>query len=283
MRVFNKGPGGSNGAEDFNDLLIVVPVYQHTGALWQTLRMLRMTGESILVVNDGDGPQLTNDLASEEVKCRQFDRNRGVGAALQEGLRVAREERYCGVLTVDADYAHDETAVEKVLSAATQNPARAVLSTRLGSGEDVYMPSAKIAANRFAAALFGSVTGWDLADVASGLRYLPTALCEEAWEEAGFGWIYESLLRMLKLGLVCQTVRIVARYPSVGPYATSRRELIDFLSYMDKISEGSSVAGELLSNVGQGNSEGVIEANIGGRTWAFSYVGSSDAFVIQER
>jgi undecaprenyl diphosphate synthase len=262
---------------------VVIPVSDHDHLLWGTLEIVDMLQLPHLLVNDGDGCNLTTLLVEDGRAVKEFSKNRGVGAAIQEGLMYAAEGNFQGVVTFDADRAYDAVALAQVVSAANKEPSRPVLGTRLGHVGERWVPAEKVAANRFAAALFFEATGYELSDVACGLRYLPTSLAAVSWREQGFGWVYESLYYLLNGDLAPRLEPVNVRYERCSPLLTSRRELHDFLDVIGKIASfGPDMAQAVRKLRSDEPPQEPISVELRSNAWHLDYVPSRDAFIVTE-
>lgn len=107
---------------------IVVPVYDHEGAMAQTVADLKRFGLPTFLVDDGSGPQGAQQLdaiGAEEsawVKVLRHPVNQGKGAAVRTGCEAAFAAGYTHAVQVDADGQHDLNDLPKLLDLARQDP-----------------------------------------------------------------------------------------------------------------------------------------------------------------
>jgi len=103
-------------------LLIIVPAYNESGIIAQTLSILRSTLKSkqisadILVVDDGSSDatgKLSLPLADYVLTHRK---NCGLGAALATGIEFAKRQSYDYCVTFDSDGQHDAGDIGKALA-----------------------------------------------------------------------------------------------------------------------------------------------------------------------
>lgn len=220
----------SNARAD-QKVLAVVPVFGDVSQLWTVLHMLRSLSLETLVINDGNGAGLSKALKQREYRVYDMGHNRGVGAATIQGLLIAATEGYKGIVSVDADGAHDQLSVAQVAATALSNPTQPVFTTRFGHLAERYIPRSKRAANAFAAELFYVTTGHRLSDVASGLRYYPVSLARLSWQQQRFGFIFEVLKHILDSGQKYSLIKTFVCYPKVGPHLTKANELNDLINF----------------------------------------------------
>jgi predicted LPLAT superfamily acyltransferase/GT2 family glycosyltransferase len=106
---------------------LVIPIYNHGGAIAATVERLLPYELPILIVDDGSDPPtqeaLTNLLRRHPgVRLWRLEHNRGKGAAVMRGLREAHALGFSHALQIDADGQHDATAVPRFINAAQHFP-----------------------------------------------------------------------------------------------------------------------------------------------------------------
>lgn len=192
--------------------LAVVPVYGDTLHLRNVLKMIRSLFIDSVVINDGNGPYLTRALKQEGYDVFDLKINRGVGTATQKGLQIAAERGYSGIISVDADDAHNKVSIASVLRTAKQAPHAPVLTCRFKHVGELYIPPSKIAPNAFASALFKYATGYHLTDVSSGLCYYPTSLSNIPWEYNRFDFMVIIYLTQYGVLTISSRVRLLVYF-----------------------------------------------------------------------
>ncbi|MCL1124599.1 glycosyltransferase family 2 protein [Shewanella surugensis] len=109
-------------------LAFVIPNYNHTAAISETLANLAGFGLDCYLIDDGSDDEtrfLLQQLANqyEWIHLRLHPYNRGKGAAVMTGLRAAYQDGFSHVLQIDADGQHDLTDIPHFIEAATRFPA----------------------------------------------------------------------------------------------------------------------------------------------------------------
>jgi glycosyltransferase involved in cell wall biosynthesis len=203
-----------------------VPAYQAEATLGAVLDALRETlGVPVLVVDDGSSDD-TSRIAREhgaEVTCH--DRNRGKGAALITGLRLAARRGFTQVVTVDADGQHPAGSARRVLD-GSDDPRALVLGVR-----DLARDGAP-ASNRFGndvSNFFLSVFARrKLRDTQCGLRRYPVLETLELGARShGYALEAEIVLRALAAALPVVEVPIEVIYPPEGESRSHFRNVLD--------------------------------------------------------
>ena len=111
---------------------LLIPDYDHKDAIHEVLRGLAGFGLPCLLVDDGSGPATRAVLAALPrefpwVEVERLPVNRGRGAALAHGYRLAARRGYSHVIQLDADGQHDPADVPTFLAAARRRPEALVL------------------------------------------------------------------------------------------------------------------------------------------------------------
>ncbi|MBQ8983601.1 MAG: glycosyltransferase family 2 protein [Lachnospiraceae bacterium] len=150
--------------------VILIPAYKPDMELLNLIDALYMEGFSILVVDDGSGPEydLVFASAGEKAKVIHNPRNLGKGAALKNGMRNLMElfPDATHFITVDADGQHRLHDILKVRNALGQG-ASMVLTVRDFKGK---IPFFSRLGNGLSRWVYTLLTGHYLSDNQSGLR-----------------------------------------------------------------------------------------------------------------
>jgi glycosyltransferase involved in cell wall biosynthesis len=156
----------------------VVPTYNHYKALPEIISRLKGEGLPIFLMDDGSREPARSAIAAfhdpgKEVVVHRLDPNRGKGAAMRAGFRLAMAEGFTHALQIDADGQHSLTAVPHILELSRRNPEALVL----GSPDfDASMPTSRRLGRwitHFWVAL--ETLRFDVIDSMCGLRLYPLA------------------------------------------------------------------------------------------------------------
>lgn len=186
-------------------LSVIVPVYNEELSLPETLRRLKayldLKGPDweVVVVSDGstDG---TDTIAAgaaardERIRAVRFERNRGKGAAVREGVRQARGRH---ILFTDADLSAPIKESEKLIDALDAGADVAVGSRAVrGSGCDVRQSVKRHLVGRVFNALVRAILGLPLGDTQCGFKAFKREAAEPLFAAQtleGFGFDVEIL------------------------------------------------------------------------------------------
>lgn len=105
---------------------VVIPVYNHEGAIASVVHSVRACLVHVFLVDDGSDPPCAQALQHlsklPEVTLIRHDRNQGKGAAVCNGMRAALAAGYTHALQVDADGQHTLSDIPQFIEAARSSP-----------------------------------------------------------------------------------------------------------------------------------------------------------------
>jgi glycosyltransferase involved in cell wall biosynthesis len=109
----------------------VIPTYRHVDRLGEIAGRLAALGLSVLIVDDGNAPEIAARIAEHHDPARGIEVERravngGKGAAVKTGLRGAAARGWTHALQCDADGQHDLGQALQLVRLAQENP-RAVI------------------------------------------------------------------------------------------------------------------------------------------------------------
>lgn len=162
-------------------MVILIPAYEPDHELVDLVTSLRDCGQTIVVVDDGSGPD--HQAVFQACRARGCDvishlPNRGKGHALKRGFRfVATHYPGHDVVCADCDGQHTLPDIARVAEAVHDHPAGIVLGARQFAGD---VPVRSRLGNDVTRVVFRVTTGLRLQDTQTGLRGYP------AWM---LGWL----------------------------------------------------------------------------------------------
>lgn len=111
---------------------LLIPIYDHGETIEEVVASLEYVDLPCLVIDDGSGSSTRSALERVEsrhawVEVEHLDRNRGRGAALRWGYRLAASRGYTHAVQIDADGQHEPRDVPKLLDASRRAPGALVL------------------------------------------------------------------------------------------------------------------------------------------------------------
>jgi glycosyltransferase involved in cell wall biosynthesis len=109
------------------DHVVLIPSYNTGARLFETIAAVRGSGLPVIVVidgsSDGTGESLLRLVAGDSalIAC-VLPYNQGKGAAILQGLRLARTHRFTHVLTMDADGQHSTAHIGTLIALSLAHP-----------------------------------------------------------------------------------------------------------------------------------------------------------------
>ena len=189
----------------------LIPAFAEESYVGEVVHAARAHGASVLVVDDGS-PDATAQRAEEAgAQVIRHACNRGKGAALETGCRVAREQRFEVVVTLDADGQHDPAELRHFIEAYQRTGIPVLIGSRMAEVDT--MPWVRRATNRFMSWLLSRMMGQYVPDTQCGYRlYRSDVLPLVVAGAQGFAAESEVLLRLAARGVRMDSVRIRTLY-----------------------------------------------------------------------
>jgi glycosyltransferase involved in cell wall biosynthesis len=156
---------------------VVVPAFNEAGHVADQVRSLEETLAAsgwqyeIIVVDDGSTDGTAEEAATTSARVVRRPRNRGYGAALKLGIRLAQ---YDWILITDADGTYPVSAIGGLLEGAEANSM--IVGARTGAS--VQVPMERRPAKWFLNRLASYLAGQTLPDINSGLRLIRKSLVQ---------------------------------------------------------------------------------------------------------
>lgn len=203
---------------------MVVPVYDHAGAIAGTVASLKSCGLHCFLVDDGshaECAQALDAIARAEsgwTTLVRLPQNRGKGIAVRTGFEAAAAAGFTHAIQVDADGQHNAADIPKLLSLAMQHP-RALVT-----GIPVYddsVPRARLY-GRYATHIWVWINTLSLRirDSMLGFRVYPIAPALHVWRTQPVGermdFDTEIMVRMYWEGVDVISLPTRVTYPADG-------------------------------------------------------------------
>jgi glycosyltransferase involved in cell wall biosynthesis len=202
---------------------IVIPFYNHAGAIAQVVAALKPLGLPCRIVDDGsdrDAQQVLAQIAAREswVTVQHLPQNQGKGAAVMAGCDASLAAGFTHAVQIDADGQHNVADVPKLLEHARRNPAALI------SGQAVY--DASVPRSRLYGRYITHVWVWintlsfEIRDSMCGLRVYPLATACQVWRRHRVGhrmdFDTEVMVRLSWSGVTIINIPTHVTYPADG-------------------------------------------------------------------
>ena len=152
---------------------VVIAAYNEEGSVGQVVEGLPETvcgmATEVIVVADGCADATAKEADAAGALVCDVPVNRGQGAALRLGYRIAREGGARYIVTTDADGQYNPLEIESLLAPVVADTADFVTGSRRMGSEETKDPIRR-AGVRFFAALVSLLTGQQITDTTFGLR-----------------------------------------------------------------------------------------------------------------
>ena len=190
-------------------ILALVPGYNEERGIAAVVRGV-LPHLPLLVVDDGSKDATASRAEEAAARVHRQVPNQGKGAALRAGFRIALEEGYDAVLTLDADGQHDPEEIPRFVDCFERTGAELIIGARDFSR----MPFIRRASNTFARATFSWAVGQHVEDNQSGYRLIAAPLLRllEGSDEGGFEFEVEMIATCIREGMRLESVPISTIY-----------------------------------------------------------------------
>jgi glycosyltransferase involved in cell wall biosynthesis len=152
---------------------LVIAAYNEEGAVGPVVEALPRTlcglAAEVIVVADGCADATAKEADAAGAVVADVPVNRGQGAALRLGYRIAREGGAKYIVTTDADGQYNAREIPALLQPILDGKADFVTGSRRLGSEETHDPVRR-AGVRFFAALVSALTGQSISDTTFGLR-----------------------------------------------------------------------------------------------------------------
>ena len=160
-------------ATELPPLAIVIAAYNEEGAIGPVVEALPavISGLEVakVVVSDGSVDATVKDAEAAGALVCDVPVNRGQGAALRLGYRLAREGGAKYIVTTDADGQYNPSEIEALMAPILAGQADFVTGSRTMGSEETKDPVRKLGVRVFAIVI-SALTGQKISDTTFGLR-----------------------------------------------------------------------------------------------------------------
>ncbi|MBU1319002.1 MAG: glycosyltransferase family 2 protein [candidate division Zixibacteria bacterium] len=215
-------------------VLIIIPAFNTADSICTLIGQVldHASPDNILVIDDGSADETARLAEQTGVRIISHDVNLGKGAALKTGFRVALDEKYRYVLTMDADLQHPAKCVPDFLEVAASGCYDMVIGVRDRSEK---MPPHRAFANFTTSILISLLTGVLIKDSQSGFRLISTRLIRSV-SLRGERYDLESEM-LLKAGLARFSIGEIAIPTVYDGSASSINPVVDGLRFLKLLRE----------------------------------------------
>jgi radical SAM superfamily enzyme YgiQ (UPF0313 family)/glycosyltransferase involved in cell wall biosynthesis len=211
--------------QDLN-IMIVIPVYNHTQTLRNVLERTLKVHDKVLVVDDGSTDHVSEVISEFNVRFIQHDKNKGKGAAIRTGAREAHRLGMTHIITIDADGQHDPADFRRFVPLLKEDPRAIIIGKRLFQRGQA--PRSSIFGRSFSNFWMRLQTGQIIGDTQSGFRAYPlNVLNKLKLKENHYSFEVEALVKAAWAGVNLREVDISVHYPPPEKRISHFRKFMD--------------------------------------------------------
>jgi glycosyltransferase involved in cell wall biosynthesis len=189
----------------------VIPAFNEAAAIARVVTGIREIVDQVFVVDDGSVDETARRAAEAGAVVLRRERNGGKGNAVRTGLTRVLEGPYTHVLLLDGDMQHLPAEAAKLITAAADSGADAVLGERRFFRE--HMPASRYHANRLGSVVLSWFVGVRLRDTQCGFRiFRLDSLRRLRLRATGYEIETEMLVKVRRRGGRLASVPITAVY-----------------------------------------------------------------------
>lgn len=176
---------------------VIIPVYNEEKAVADTIKTIKETLKrfpyEIIAVNDASRDRSKHILSKiSEIKVINHPVNKGYGASLKSGIRLAQGE---WIIITDADGTYPIRDIPRLLEHTSQNDM--VIGAR--TGKNVHVPLLRRPAKWMLKLVARAVTGINIPDLNSGLRVFRKELAIRFWNLFPQGFSFTTTITIAAL------------------------------------------------------------------------------------
>ena len=206
---------------------IIIPAYNPPVTFPNLLQsILNITSIPIIIVDDGSNPGIQIDPGYKKIILLKNKINNGKGFSLLKGFHYAYEQGYTHCITLDADSQHDPSLISNFL--LIDENVSIVCGKRAFKGP---MPFNRILSNIITSKIISLICHTKVYDSQCGYRcYRVKDICKEKFEENGFQFETEVLIKHLRKGLGLSHIEIPTIYSNEGSAMQHIHDTLKFIN-----------------------------------------------------
>lgn len=194
-------------------VLVVIPVFNHGETLRGVVEAALSTGFPVLVVDDGSSDGGAATLEHLDCQVESFPENRGKGAAILAGARIAKKQGFASIITVDADGQHNPLESKKLVDAVGDVTHPTIVIGARKMIQDT-VPGSSHFGKAFSNFWVRLECGADLSDTQSGMRLYPVdTLLNLEFSKSRYDFEIEVLVKSVWAGIKVSSVPVSVHYP----------------------------------------------------------------------
>lgn len=224
-----------------NKILVIVPCYNEQNKISAVVsRQVSSIVDEVLVVDDGSTDKTSEAAAEAGAKVLSLGRICGVGFAIREGFRYARENNFDIAAVMAGNNKDSPEQIERLLTPIAEGDCDFVQGSRYlkGGSYGGDMSLFRKLATRFHPFLFSMVTGRRITDSTNGFRAVRTSMLDDTGINLEQSWLDKYELEpylfymAIKQGHNVTEVPVTKIYPDRKMGNTKMKPVIDWWSIL---------------------------------------------------
>ena len=203
---------------------IIIPAFNPPDTFSSLLKTIQeLTNSPIIIIDDGSIVEIK--INHSDIIILRNEDNCGKGYSLIKGLQFAQNEGFTHAITLDADSQHDPALIDSFLK--IEDDISLVLGIRKFKNN---MPFHRKISNKLTSLIISAICRHKLDDSQCGYRrYKLEDVCIESFNEKGFQFESEVLIKLLRSGKTYQNVNIPTIY---GQETSSIKKIRDTFKFI---------------------------------------------------
>ena len=195
------------------DVLLVIPLFNHGETIGAVARSALATGFKVLVVDDGSTDNGIQAISGLDISTITLADNCGKGGAIMTAAEEAARLDYKAIITIDADGQHDPADSLILFEQAQQSDWPTLIIGAREMSQDT-VPRLSLFGRTFSNFWVHLECGQELADTQSGLRLYPVAeLLQLGLSRLRYDFEIEVIVKSAWAGITIESVPISVHYP----------------------------------------------------------------------
>ncbi|MFO7750929.1 MAG: DUF2062 domain-containing protein [Desulfobacteraceae bacterium] len=199
-------------AEKSPEIVVVIPLYNHAGTVYELAGQCLEHHARVLVVDDGSSDLTEGFFDALDLQVVTHPKNRGKGAAIMTAAREVAKSGATHIITIDADLQHNPAEIDRFKSAILQEPSAVYVGKRDFSSANV--PASSRFGRKFSNFWFRVQTGRPVGDAQSGFRAYPVEVLNHLpLGEKHYSFEVEVLVKSAWSGVPVKDIPVSVFYP----------------------------------------------------------------------
>lgn len=188
------------------NLITVIPAHNEAPTISQVITEVKKYIEHVIVIDDGSTDDTRERALQAGAVVISHPLNRGVGAALRTGYRIALQKKADVIVQIDGDFQHDPTYIPEMLE--KMHKYDIIIGSRfLNPSHKQYNLTRRSGIKFFSwtANLLGSLR---VTDVTSGFRCYQASALQQLTPLSDHHWALEQTLEAARKGLKIKEISV---------------------------------------------------------------------------